>query len=62
MTKGLIFLMNVLPDVHICSLRKKSAPLLPEGDIRMYTSGSIADSQRMLTEINESGAIAKIRI
>ena len=28
----------------------------------MYTSGSLASSQRMLTEINESGAIAKIRI
>ena len=28
----------------------------------MYTSGRIASSQRMLTEINESGAIPKIRI
>ena len=27
----------------------------------MYTSGSIQSLQRMLTEINESGAIAKIR-
>ena len=32
------------------------------GGSKMYTSGSIANSQRMLTEINESGAIAKIRI
>ena len=32
------------------------------GDSKMYTSGSIASSQRMLTEINESNAIAKIRI
>ena len=32
------------------------------GDSKMYTSGSIANSQRMLTEINESSAIAKIRI
>ena len=32
------------------------------GDSKMYTSGSIASSQRMLSEINESGAIAKIRI
>ena len=31
-------------------------------DSKMYTSSSIANSQRMLTEINESGAIAKIRI
>ena len=30
-TKGLIFLMNMLPDVYICSHRRKSAPLLPEG-------------------------------
>ena len=28
----------------------------------MYTSGSIAGSQRMLTEIKESGTIAKTRI
>ena len=28
----------------------------------MYTSGSLPSLQRMLTEINESGAIAKIRI
>ena len=31
-------------------------------DSKMYTPGSIASSQRMLTEINESGATAKIRI
>ena len=28
----------------------------------MYTSGSIANSQRMLTEINKIDAIGKIRI
>ena len=32
------------------------------GDSKMHTSGSIANSQRMLTEINESGSIAKLRI
>ena len=32
------------------------------GDSKMYIVGSIASSQRMPTEINESGAIAKIRI
>ena len=32
------------------------------GDSKMYIFGSIANSQRMLTEINESGAIVKIRI
>ena len=29
------------------------------GDSKMYTSSSIANSQRMLTEINGSGAIAR---
>ena len=33
-TKGLIFLMNVLPDVYICSHRKKSTPLLREGTVK----------------------------
>ena len=28
----------------------------------MYSSGSIVNSQRMLTEINESGVITKISI
>ena len=32
------------------------------GDSKMYTSGSIASPQRMLTEKNENGTIAKIRI
>ena len=32
------------------------------GDSKMYTSGSIASSQRLANEINETGAIAKIRI
>ena len=32
------------------------------GDSKMYTSGSMTNSQTMLTEINESGALAKIRI
>ena len=32
------------------------------GDSKMCTSDSIGNSQRMLTEINESGTIAKIRI
>ena len=31
-------------------------------DSKIYTSGSVANSQGMLTEINESGAIAKIRV
>ena len=52
---------HVLPDVYICSLRKKGVRLLLT-DSKMYISGSIANSQRMLTEINKSSAIAKIRI
>ena len=32
------------------------------GDSKMYKSGSIANSHRILTEINKSGAIAKIEI
>ena len=36
--------------------------LLPWGNSKMYISGSIASSQRMSTEINESDAIAKIRV
>ena len=60
-------LINVLPDVYICSVRKKSAPLLPEGtDVHIWQhskfSGSIANSQTMLSEIKKSGVIAKIRI
>ena len=31
-------------------------------DSKLYTSDSIENSQRMVTGINESGAIAKIRI
>ena len=32
--KGFNGLMNVLPDVYICTLRKKSAPCLPEGTVK----------------------------
>ena len=32
------------------------------GDSRMYTCGSIANSQRTLTEISKSGTIAKIKV
>ena len=33
-TNIIIFSMNTLPDVYICSHRKKSAPLLPEGTVK----------------------------
>ena len=61
LAKNLIFLMNVLPDVYICSLRKKSAPLLPEGIVKC-THWAVQQIHRMLTEINKSGVITKIRI
>ena len=32
------------------------------GDSKVYTSSSIANSQRMETERNESGTIAKIKV
>ena len=52
--------MNVLPSVYLSTLRKKLAPLLI--DSKLYTSGSIANSQGMLPEINESSAIGKTRV
>ena len=50
---------NAFPDVYICPLRKKRCTSSSCVDSKIYTSGSIASSQTMLTEINESGAIAK---
>ena len=44
--------MNVLPDVYICPLRKKSAPLLPEGTVTVKNTH--------LTEINKMALLAKI--
>ena len=53
-------MMHVLPVVYICSHRKKSVPP-PEGTVKcLYAYSSIANSQKMQTEINESDAIAKI--
>ena len=57
-TKGLIFLMNVLPEVYICSFRKKIAPLLRERTAKC--THLTANSHRTLTEINKSSAIVKI--
>ena len=51
-TKHFVFNLLVLPDVCNCSLKKKSAPLFPEGTVK-YTSGSIANSLRMLTKIKK---------
>ena len=52
----------MLPDMRVCRLRKKSARLRHEGHSEIYTSGSIANSQRMPTEINKTGTIAKMKI
>ena len=50
--------MNVLLNMYICALRKKSAPLLPQvGVSKMYTSGTIANSQRLPTKINKNVAV-----
>ena len=58
----IIFLINVLPDVYICSHRKKRAPLVLEGTVKCtHIASSIANSQKMQTEINESSTIAKIQ-
>ena len=47
--------------VHL--FRQEEECTSSRGDSKMYTSGSIANLQRMLTtEINETGAVAKIRI
>ena len=57
-----MFFMNGLPDVYICSHRKKSAPLLAEVTVKCTHFGCIENSRRMQTEINKSGTIVKIRI
>ena len=58
---GFNLFTNVLPDVYICPLSKTSAPICLMGTVKC-TPGSVANSQRMRTKINESGTIAKIRI
>ena len=42
--------------------QKKECTSSSRGGSKMYTSGSIANSQRMLTEINKSDTIAKIEV
>ena len=43
------------------STQEKECTSFSWEDSKMYIPGSIANSQRMLTEINESDAIAKIK-
>ena len=52
--------MNVLVNVYICALRKKSASRLL-GDSEMYTTGTIANSQTTPTKINKNDVTAKLR-
>ena len=61
MAKVLIFLMDVLPPMHLFP-QKEECTSSSGGDNKMYTFGSIANSQRMLSEINKSGVVDKIRI
>ena len=55
--------MDALPDVYIIEqfTLKNSVALLPEGTVKNSTPDYKANSKKMLTEMNESGAIAKIR-
>ena len=59
-TKRKIFLMSMLPDVYICTLRKTNAPILPEGTAKCthlapqkFTGDAILDKK---------GAIAKVKV
>ena len=55
-------MMNLLPDLYICPPQEEQCTSFPWGDSKIYTSGTIADSQRMLPEIIKSGTIAKVRV
>ena len=59
---GSIFVMDILPHMYICSFTKNIASLRPEGNSKMHTSWSIEKSQRMPTEIDNTGAIGKVKI
>ena len=52
--------MNVVPNLYICPIGKKSAPSL--GVSQIYMSGTIANSQRTPTKISKNGTAAKVRI
>ena len=47
--------------VHL-SIQEEECTSSSWGDSKIYTSGGIANSQIMLTEMKESGTIAKISI
>ena len=54
--------MNVLLNVYIFALSKKSAPLLPDMTVRSTLHSKYTDRQRMPTKINKNGGVAKLRI
>ena len=61
--------MIVLLNVYICSLRKKSVPLLPEATVKCkflapQQTHKQTDRQtdRMATKRNSNGAVAKLRV
>ena len=45
--------------VYLCPKKSASSSW---GDTKMYTPGTIANSQRMQTKINKNCAIAKVRL
>ena len=47
--------------MYLGLLRKKSATHSAWGDSKMYTSGTLPNSQEMSTEMNKNGAIAYVR-
>ena len=53
--------MNVLPDVYICPLRKKGAPLLPEGTVKCTLLAAYQVHRGCLLKSTKV-AIAEIRI
>ena len=59
MTKDSILLINIVPVVYICQLRK-IVPLLPEGTDKHIHQAAVANSLKILNEINKSGATDKV--
>ena len=51
--------MNVLLNVYVLALRKKSEPLLPEGTVNVHTWHYSKFTER---GAHKNGAVAKVRI
>ena len=54
--------MIVLLNVYICSLRKKSVPLLPGGKVKYALLAPWQIHRQTPTEIDKNGAVAKVKI